>query len=161
MEGQDDPALGVCSVGLAGLKHGGDLSHPTEEEQQVAPLLRRVALINPLEHPQIRPRVQLLRAGYLLLWRDRLIDHLDKTHEMATITIMIMRISIILLQRYIGRACKMQSQDAKLKGIIQTTSGTKSVTRWIYEIVHTVPVWETACLVPATQVPRESTRKRA
>lgn len=111
MEGQDNPALRVCGIGLARLKHSGDLSHTTEEEQQVAPLLRRVALVNSLEHTQIWPRVQLLRARGLFLGRDGLIDHLDKTHAMATITL-IMTIIIILLHRYRGTACKMQSQDA-------------------------------------------------
>lgn len=148
MEGQDDPALGVCGVGLAGLEHRGDLRHATEEEQEVSPLLRRVALVNPLEHPQIRPRVQLLRAGDLLLWGDRLIDHLDKTHAMAkiiTMTIETMRF-IITPQRHIGTARKMQSQDAKLTGTIQTMS-TKPVptdgymTLYIHYLYGKQPAW--------------------
>ena len=64
---QDDPALGVRGVHLAGLLDGGDLGHATEEQQQVAALLRGVALVDALQHAQVRPRVQLLQAGRLLL----------------------------------------------------------------------------------------------
>lgn len=73
---QDDPALRVRGVHLARLLDGADLGHAAEEEQHVAALLGRVALVYALKHPQVRPRVQLLQPRRLLLGGDGLVDHL-------------------------------------------------------------------------------------
>lgn len=79
---EDDPALRVRGVRLAGLQDGGNLSHSAEEQKQVASLLRWVPLVNTLQHTQVWPRVQFLRAGRLLFWRNGLVDHLQNRRNL-------------------------------------------------------------------------------
>lgn len=75
---QDDPAARVCGVDLTGLLDGGNLGHTAEEEEQVAALLWRVALIDALQDAQVRSGIQFLRARRLLLSRNGLIYHLSE-----------------------------------------------------------------------------------
>lgn len=62
MQRQDDPAACVRGINLTGLLDGGDLSHTAEEEEQVAALLRRVALVDALQDAQVRPGIQFFGA---------------------------------------------------------------------------------------------------
>lgn len=52
MQRKDHPALGEGRIRLCSLHHCPNLSHPTEEDEQVSPLLRRILVVNGLEHPQ-------------------------------------------------------------------------------------------------------------
>lgn len=66
----------MCRIHLTGLLDGGDFRHTAEEEQQISPLLWRVAVVDALQDAQVRPGIQLLGAGGLLLGWNRLVYHL-------------------------------------------------------------------------------------
>lgn len=76
----------MCRIHLTGLLDGGDFRHAAEEEQQIPTLLWGVAMVDALQDAQVRPRIQLLGAGGLLLRWNRLVYHL-KSMEKNEITL--------------------------------------------------------------------------
>lgn len=81
MQRQHYPATRVCRIHLTGLLDGGDFCHTAEEEKQISTLLWGVAMVDALQDAQVRPGIQLLGAGGLLLRRNRLVYHLKTMSE--------------------------------------------------------------------------------
>lgn len=57
---EDDPAARVRGVDLTGLLDGGNLCHAAQENEQIAAFLGGVALIDPLQDPEVRSGVHFL-----------------------------------------------------------------------------------------------------
>lgn len=66
----------MCGINLTGLLDGGYFCHTTEEEQKISALFWGVAMVDALQDAQVRPGIQLLGAGRLLLGGNRLVYHL-------------------------------------------------------------------------------------
>lgn len=66
----------MCRINLTGLLDGGDFCHTTEEQQKISTLLWRVTVVDALQDAQVRPGIQLFRAGGLLLGGNRLVYYL-------------------------------------------------------------------------------------
>lgn len=90
----------MCRINLTGLLDGGDFCHTAEEEQKISTLIRGVTVVDALQDAQVRPRIQLLGAGRLLLGGNRLVYHLKIMYKYP-ITLKTLRVHIkcFLLQQ--------------------------------------------------------------